>query len=45
MPYLGIFVLEFENNIVIFKSTPSNLSNSKISRKNENAWGILLLEF
>ena len=45
MPHLGIFGLELENNIAIFKtstlqelfsylkSTPSNLGNCKISRK------------
>ena len=31
MPYLGIFGLEFENNIVIFESPHSNLSSFKIS--------------
>ena len=38
MPDLGIFGLEFENNIAIFEiSAPSNLSICKISRKNKNA--------
>ena len=37
MPDLGILGLEFENNIVIFESAPSNLFNCKISRKNKNA--------
>ena len=35
MPYLGIFRLEFENNIVIFEIS-TNCSNWKISRKNKN---------
>ena len=33
MPYLGIFGLEFENNIVMFEIIISTLSNCKISRK------------
>ena len=36
MPYLGIFGLESKNNIIKFKSVPSNLSNCKISLKIKN---------
>ena len=31
MPGLGIFGLEFENNIVVFESAPLILSNGKIT--------------
>ena len=37
MPNLGILGKKVENNFVILKSVPSNLSNSNISWKNENA--------
>ena len=34
--YLGIFGLEFENNIVLFEISTSILATCKISRKNKN---------
>ena len=33
MPYLVAFAEEFQKTIVIFETTPSNLSNCTISRK------------
>ena len=35
MPYLDIFGLEFENNIIMFETNTSNLSTCKISRKKQ----------
>ena len=35
---LGIFGLEFENNIDIFESVPSNLSNCEFLSRNKNAY-------
>ena len=37
MRYLGIFGLEFSKLLSYWKSAPSNLWNSKISRKNKKA--------
>ena len=37
-PNLGILVWDLKVTLSYFKSTPSHLSNCKISRKNKNAW-------